>query len=316
VPPDIVMYRVTTRAACEQISPYLRASPREPLKDEARRNPRQATGQLLLSYLHPVPVDMSATPYFVGSSSSHPRQPGTLVNFEMTGASVEIGNWLDRQARSERYPSTTAALQEFWGYTSFFPHLVTDPRLAIEVDGKYGAVIIEKVNTEVRKVADDFTYTPFDVQVAFFTATQPDGPPPPDPPHSFSYDGEGTMLRYGRSGVAVNISATPIHLGRMHLYSGGVSGDKPGYCATAGDSLGFTVEDRASEEAVRIDLAPWLAANPITGPAGNEQLMTDPVVTFEFAGKQHALVLEGIVVIRDGTAGTLEFMTGQLFRAR
>ena len=209
----------------------------------------------------------------------------------------------------------SAALADYWGYQQFFPYLITDPRVSVEIDGEPGALMVEKVNTDVSKTAG-FTYAPYEVEASFFASTQPAVEPARPPLDSFFYGGEGTWLAYRATPAAVDISETPIHLGRMHLYSDGRSGDKPGYYATVGDGLGFTVRDRAGSEAIRVDLAAWLTANPTEGSANYQHYMTDPVVRFILRGKSHALVLESIAVKRhEEGGGELDFMTDQLFRA-
>lgn len=310
VPPDVAWLRVTTRSECEKVSPYLLASPREPLKTKEFYRP-SSQAQLLLTYIHPVPVDVSAAPFLLGSSrSGRDGAVGTTVTFEYPGVAVDTADWIDLQAKGERYASTTAAVEEFWGYQHMHLHLIREPAIPTKIGEGRGLAVIEKLNSWARKSTKGvLSIEPFDVEAVFFSATTQDRPSVAAQDITF---GGGDFVQFDRGPHSVDVSDTPIYLGRMHLYYPGHSGDKPGFYAIEPDGLGLSVHDRLSSAEARIDFSRWASSNGVDSASIGGHLMTDPVIAFELKGKSHALVLESIMLDREG-AGRVMFMTGHLF---
>ncbi len=310
VPPDVAWLRVTARTECEKISPYLLASPREPLKTKEFYRP-SSQAQLLLTYIHPVPVDVSATPFLLGSSSSVRKGAlSTRVTFEYPDVEFDTADWVDRQATGKRYASTSAAIKEFWGYQDMHLHLIREPAIPITIDGSPGLAVIEKLNSWARNPPKGpVRVEPFDVEAVFFSASPQDRPSVTAPDITF---GDGDAVLFNQGPPAVDVSDTPVYLGRMHLYYPGHSGDKPGYYAVEPEGLGLSLHDRQSSAETRIDLSQWVSSNGVESASIGGHLMTDPVIGFEFKGKSHALVLESITLDRE-VAGRVMSMTSHLF---
>jgi hypothetical protein len=339
VPPDIVFYRVTSRPECEKISPFLLASPREISRNEALRQPAQKGGQLLLSYVHPEPVDVSATPVLLGTVYARNRHGGSkpTLSFEPPGVEVDMAPWINRQVVTERYASTLDAVTADWGYTSHFVHLIAEPALPIDVDGEAHLLVFEALSAEVRgPLANGLIFTPMNAEAVLFAAKSPAGPsetPVPSDTSFMSVD----MVEYRNQlpelpeasvscGIEipcgqrpfylpVDVSATPIHLGRLHLYYGGHSGDRPGYYEVRVEGMKVMARDRETGEEAVLDFAGWTAEQDnFEGPPGGRTI-TAPALTFAMKGKRHVLVVESATFDRAGD-GEVNHLTGQLFSER
>lgn len=319
VPPDLVFYRITARAECEKISPFLLASPREIPKDEAVHNLDQDWGQLLLNNIYPQPVDVSATPILLGSAhfGGGLGTNSANVSFDMLpDTEIDLTAWIDRQVINQRFGSTNEAIRDVWGYTSHFIHLISDPDLAVVAGGEPHLLVIEKLSAEVTgSLEEGLAYSVLNAEAVIFASSVPPARDKEPVAPEMYVEGADVVIYGNENPAPIDVSATPIHLGRMHLYAGGHSADRPGFYEVSVAGMAVIAEDRASGARAELDMAAWAAGQGnLDGPPGARPI-TDPLVRFEMAGKQHVLVVQGITLDRDGE-GTVDSLTGQLFSAR
>lgn len=335
VPPDIIFYRVTSRPECEKVSPFLLASPREVPKGQAQRQTTQELGQLLLNYVHPMPVDVSATPILLGTAYANNRhgERRPTLRFDPPGVEADMRDWIDQQVATDRYASTLEAISADWGYTSHFIHLIEQPRLPVEADGEAYLLVVEKLTSAVLgPLANGLSFAPMNAEALVFAAEMPPLLPETPVPSDTFFAGSD-IVDYGNRlpelpeaaqscGIeipcgqrpfylATDVSDTPVHLGGLYLYFGGHSGDRPGYYEVRVEGMTVVATDRESGEEAVLDLAAWARAQGnFDGPAGG-RVFKSPKLAFELGGKRHVLVIQGTTLNRE--KGKVESLSGQLF---
>lgn len=320
VPPDIMTYRITARAHCEKVSAELLASPRRVPRVEAQRDRTQESAQLLLNYLHPQPLDLSETPIYLGPLSGwrSNRSSDDTVRLEATGyladQLLELDPWIEKQASS--FASTQDFLAEGWGYEPHFLLLIQDPLLWIEHDGGRYRALIDHLSVDVAGSIDGpYSYLPSSLRGILFATSAPVRATPEqrlDPPYMNLNEGR---IGYGVEGraAAVDISATPLHIGELSGVDGTLRLPSPLEGAIEG--LVITLRDPATNQSARLDLTPWLARQTGTAPAPNRLTsISDPVIDFLLGSRRYRLVVETATFNEvSGTAQSIDLFAGRLF---
>jgi hypothetical protein len=321
VPPDIMTYRITARAHCEKVSAELLASPRRVPRVEAERNRTQESAQLLLNYLHPQPIDMSETPIYLGPLSGFRSQRSSDVTVRLESGSylgdklLVLDPWIESQADAS-FATTQDFLAEGWGYEPHFLLLIQHPLLWIEHDdGRYRA-LIDHLSVDVAGSIDGpYSYQPSSLRGGLFATSTPVLAIPEqrlDPPYMNLNEGR---IGYGVEGraAAVNISATPLHVGELSGSDGTFRVPAP--LEGTMEGLVITLRDLAANESASIDLTPWLAQQTGTAPAPNRlRSISHPVIDFLLGSRRYRLVVETATFEEvSGTAQSIDLFAGRLF---
>lgn len=320
VPPDIMTYRITTRAHCEKISAELLASPRRAPRDEAQRDNTQEWAQLLLNYLHHHTIDMSETPIYLGPLSGFRsvRTSDETVRLNSSGylgdRLVDLDLWIEKQADGA-FASTQDFLAEGWGYEQHFLMLIQEPLLWLEGEEVRYRALIDSLSVDVTGSIDGpYAYQPSSLSGLLFAESAPATITPQqriDPPYMNLREGR---IGYGVEGraAAVDISNTPIHVGGISGFGGNLRFPAPLEGTVEG--LVITLRDAADDEA-RIDLAAWLTRQSGTAPGPNRlSSISNPAIEFALGSRRYSLVVETATFdLADGNAERIDIFAGRLF---
>ena len=299
VPPDIMTYRITTRAHCEKISVDLLASPRRVPRIESQRKRTQAEAQLLLNYLHPQPIDFSETPIYLGRLSGFRsiRSIDETIRLDATGylgdRLVALDAWIEDQA-TDPFASTQDFLAEGWGYEPQFLMQIDKPLLWVDTEmGDYRA-LVDHLSVDVSgSIEGPYRYRPSSLEGLLFSRSVPTAANAQQrlgPPYMNLNAGQ---IGYGVEGRAapVDISDTPLYLGALRGRGGSLQLPAPFEGTIKG--LVVTLRDTATGESAGVDLAAWLAGQTGTAPGPSRlSSITEPSIGFRLGQRQYRLVIE------------------------
>ena len=321
VPPDIVTYRITARAECEQVSDYLLAKPRQAERDPSKRNPAQDAAGLQLYYTNPQPVDVSATPVYLGEVSGFRPYAATekAIRFSapgpLAGEAIELSDWLGGQVSTPDLPDTAAAIAEGWGYEHSFMFLITDP--LTEVAPGHVLLIDKAAGTVERGEPGEYDVVWSDVSgLLFGTAMVPAvDDRTGEPPYQMVNAGDLVFDTEG-SAVPVDVADTPLHLGLVRQYLGARAVELPPPYTGTIEGLDLTITDGSGATAT-LDLEAWASIQ--TGePFAPDRThpISQPALPFTLGGRKHLLTLTTAwYEAPAGTPTAVGAILGQLFAA-
>ena len=284
------------------VSDYLLAKPRRAPRIESQRDLTQSFANMQLYYTHPEPVDVSATPIFLGMV----RGSRGLRDAELTlsqdgflpGLPIDLERWVDAQAGDDVGATTMDLVKGGWGYESNFLFLVTDPLLELDAENEHYRLLIEKVTGTVEGTHDTgVSYNPLSMSAMLFGTEMPaaSGQYRSDEPSDMMAPSDTVGFADEGRAVPVDVSNTPIHIGKVRIFWGSAETRVSSPYAVRLEGMTAAITDPGSGEIARLDLAAWLERQKSepTGLGWNGAI-SEAAIPFELGGTRHLFVLTDI----------------------
>ncbi|MCP4284800.1 MAG: hypothetical protein GY792_10165 [Gammaproteobacteria bacterium] len=324
-PPDLVTYRITSRPACEHVSDFLLAKPRQAERNPTKRNPDQESAGLQLYYSRPAPIDISSTPIFLGQVQGIQERNSTEKSIKLSalgplaGVAVDLDEWLDTQANFPIADGIWSAIEDGWGYERNFLFLITRPILPLVESNDRNILLVNKTIGDIHQTTKGDRVVRWERFSGLLFGTEMK-------PQQDDRSAERSKITVGPNvvwflnegvPVPVDVSDTPIYLGSLRQMYDANGLDLPQPLHADIEAMTLKIADKQGN-VTYLDLSSWIhSQNGEPMASIRPQPISQPTISFELGGRSHRLVISSLSYsVSKDALKAVSGLTGQFFAAR